>query len=166
MTKSGNNRFCVQASLHTLSEQRRKICDDSKNKSLGIFLGLHESNDVERSLYFEKYIVIWLDEHWNRFRDICNDNSLNYSESYQKQFVLFFAGYYSKYMLQLENEYYFTNLMIPDILKIKIEQLDTLLNVAEKHNEKFNELLLASKKHSEWYNKKIEELKKELQEVH
>ncbi len=73
MLKNYDYRFCVKASLQVMKEQREKICDDSRYNHL-IYSGLHETNEELQTLYFQYYLIEWLDNHWSKMQEILDSH--------------------------------------------------------------------------------------------
>ena len=158
MLKNYNYRFCVKASLQVMKEQRKKIYDDSQSNHL-IYSGLHETNEELQTLYFQYYLVEWLDSHWSRMQEIL-DNHPEYSIDQRRVFTLFYAEYFSRMMNSWMTTGVLSKMIIPDILQMQKETIQEMITLSEKWEQNSNKLKLLLKKHKEQFEyliKKYEE---------
>lgn len=158
MLKNYNYRFCVKASLQVMKEQRKKIYDDSQSNHL-IYSGLHETNEELQTLYFQYYLVEWLDSHWSRMQEIL-DNHPEYSIDQRREFTLFYAEYFSRMMNSWMTTGVLSKMIIPDILQMQKETIQEMITLSEKWEQNSNKLKLLLKKHKEQFEyliKKYEE---------
>ncbi len=158
MLKNYDYRFCVKASLQVMKEQREKIYDDSCNNYY-IYSGLHEMNEELRSLYFQYYLIEWLDNHWSRMQEILESHP-EYSTDQKKEFTLFYAEYFSNIMTSWTTTGILSKLMIPDILQTQKKTIQEMITFSEKWEQNSNKLKLLLKKHKEQFEcliKKYEE---------
>lgn len=149
MLKNYNYHFCVKASLQVMKEQRNRIYDDSQSNHL-IYSGLHETNEELQTLYFQYYLVEWLDNHWSRMQEILENHS-EYSLDQKREFTLFYAEYFSRMMNSWVTTGVLSKMMIPDILQTQKETIQEMLTFSEKWEQNSNKLKLLLKKHKEQF---------------
>ena len=149
MLKNYNYRFCVEASLQVMKEQRNRIYDDSQSNHL-IYSGLHATNEELQTLYFQYYLVEWLDNHWSRMQEILENHS-EYSIDQKREFTLFYAEYFSKMMNSWVTTGVLSKMMIPDILQTQKETIQEMITFSEKWEQNSNKLKLLLKKHKEQF---------------
>jgi len=58
-------KFCYRLTLQVFQDFRQKLINDTIQKSPFIRSGLHNQSESTKKLYFERYLIEWLDEHWN-----------------------------------------------------------------------------------------------------
>lgn len=158
MLKNYDYRFCVKASLQVMKEQCENIYYDSCNNYL-IYSGLHETNEELQSLYFQYYLIEWLDNHWNRMQKILESHP-EYSIDQRREFTLFYAEYFSKIMTSWATTGVLSKMMIPDVLQTQKETIQEMIDFSEKWEQNSNTLKLLLKKHKEQFEhliKKYEE---------
>ncbi len=144
-------RFCVKASLQVMKLQRAKICNDSSNgQNHLIYSGLHETNEDLQNLYFQYYLVEWLDDHWSNIHLILEKHP-EYSVDQKKNFTLFFAEYFSKMIDEVSLSGTLSKLAIPNLLKIQKDSIQELIQYSEKWEQNSNKLKLLLKKHREQF---------------
>ena len=159
MLKNYDYRFCVKASLQVMKELRIKICDDSCNNNL-IYSGLHETNDKLQELYFQYYLIEWLDSHWKYMQDIL-DNHPEYSNDQKRDFTLFYAEYFSKMLDSWVTEGTLSTIMIPEILQTQKEAVKELIMFSEKWEQNSNKIKLLLKKNKEQFEYVIKQYENE-----
>jgi len=157
MLVNNDYRFTVKASLQIMREQREKLCSDCLDTGSGIYEGLHELKPENRCLYFQSYLTEWLDSHWE-----CLDSVLGrhpeYTKDQQKQIILFFAEYFSKFLDDYDSSGIMSKLIIPDLLKAEQETLKDMIAINSKWEENLRKLKIEIKKHEEEFRKLISEL--------
>lgn len=153
-------RFCVSASLQVMHEERQKICADTLNGEHIIYMGLHELDSNLQALYFQYYVITWLDEHWNNMQKII-ENHPEYSLDQQKQITLFFAKNYSEMIDVWQTSGSLSELMIPNLLQVQKDAIQELIQFSEKWESNNNKLRLLLKKHREQFEIKIKQYEKE-----
>lgn len=149
MLKSYDYRFCVKASLQVMKEQREKICDDSHSNHL-IYSGLHETNEKLQTLYYQYYLIKWLDNHWSRMQKILESHP-EFSIDQKREFTLFYAEYFSKMMTSWATSGILSKMMIPDILQTQKETIQEMIDFSEKWEQNSNKLRLLLIKHKEQF---------------
>ena len=150
--------FSVKASLQTLREQRNIIVTDSLNDGYDIYMGLHKSG-VERMLHFDKYIITWLDEHWNTFCNLCDENGMDYLEYQRYEIITAFAKRFFEMLVGVEKQQSFSNAELTlKCIKLKKQCLDELLDIASKNQRNIEKLKLEARKHAHWFEKEIEKI--------
>lgn len=149
MLKNYDYRFCVKASLQVMNEQRKRIYDDSRSNHL-IYSGLHETNEKLQTLYFQYYLIGWLDEHWSRMQEILESHP-EYSVDQRREFTLFYAEYFSKMMTSWATTGVLSKMMIPDVLQTQKETIQEMIDFSEKWEQDSNKLKLLLKKHKEQF---------------
>lgn len=132
-----------------MKEQRNRIYDDSQSNHL-IYSGLHETNEELQTLYFQYYLVEWLDNHWSRMQEILENHS-EYSIDQKREFTLFYAEYFSKMMNSWVTTGVLSKMMIPDILQTQKETIQEMITFSEKWEQNSNKLKLLLKKHKEQF---------------
>lgn len=147
-------RFCVKASLQVMEEQREKIYNDSCNNDL-IYSGLHETNEKLQSLYFQYYLIEWLDGHWSKMQEIL-DRHTEYGIDQKKEFTLFYAEYFSGMMNSWTKTGLLSKMMIPDVLQTQKEIIQNLIDLSEKWEQNSNKLKILLIKNKEQFKKIIE----------
>ena len=160
--KDFDYRFCVMSSLQVLKDHREKLCTDSSYAhNSTIYNGLHEfESSSQRDLYFQLYLTEWLDTHWNKMNDLIDGNQ-EFRISAQKQMLLFFAEYFSKFIEECSSTGQLAKIAVPDLLKIKKKSLDDMIKVSERWKEQNEQLKSDSKKHREKFRRLIESKQKE-----
>lgn len=154
MRNEQNYREYVRLSLHVMKELRYKIYKDSKEHYSGIYTGLHESeSDNVRDLYFQAYEMEWLDTHWTILTNLLNQN---YKKNTQRDITLFFAERFSSFMSELDNASLFAKLAMRELVKVQKEDIEQMIAVSSKWEEKNNQLKVNLKKHKEHFKKLIE----------
>ena len=153
MLKNYDFRFCIKASLLVMREQREKIYNDSHDNHL-IYSGLHETNEKIQTLYFQYYLVEWLDSHWNRMQEILESHP-EYSIDQKRNFTLFYAEYFSKMMTSWVTTGILSKMIIPDILQTQKEIIQEMITFSEKWEQSSNKLKLLLKKHKEQFESLI-----------
>lgn len=153
--KERDYRFCVKMSLQVLAEQRKQLMVDSTSINSTIRTGLHKSGEHEsaiRHLYFEKYSIQWLDEHWAKMHQILDRHCTEYSKQQQKDMTLFFAEYFGElFSTCFKHTPVFMKSVMPELLKQKSEILQMLIKSNEKWDQNSNALLADIEKHKEQY---------------
>lgn len=140
-----NYRFSVNASLQVMKAQREKICNDCFSGDYWIYRGLYETDDETQKLHFQYYLLKWLDDHWNEMQTILASHN-EYSIDQKKEITLFFAQYFSKMIDVISKSGIMSTLMIPELLQVQKESIQTLLQYEEKWEDNSNQIrLLLSK---------------------
>ncbi len=155
-------RYCINESLKIMREQRKKICDDTINGDATIYSGLHtpEQDSKLRNLYFELYILNWIDSHWIYMQNQLNRHN-EYTINQKKEMTLFFAKYLSVFIKDIEISGNLSKLSIPFFLKAKIKTLNDLIQHSSKWEKNCQELRLLMKKQQEHFKKQITEYEKD-----
>ena len=152
----------VNLSLNVLCEQRKKLYTDTMTHYSTVYMGLHEfESDTVRNLYFESYQMEWLDNHWNQMRYFLTRSKGEYPIDSQKDITAFFADALSVFI----DEYTAKDgalyaVSMSELLKIKKESLNAMIEASERWEEKSNLLQVDLQKHREHYNKLIANAKK------
>lgn len=153
--KERDYRFCVKMSLQVLAEQRKQLMGDSTSINPTIRTGLHKSRELEsaiRHLYFEKYSLHWLDEHWAKMHEILDRHSTEYSKEQQKDITLFFAEHFGGlFSTCFTHTPVFMKSVMPELLKQKSEILQMLINFNDKWEQNSKAILADVAKHDEQY---------------
>lgn len=151
-------RFCVNASLQVMKEQREQICkDSSEGQNHLIYRGLHEINEKLQNLYFQYYLVEWLNDHWRSMQSIL-ENHPEYSLDQRKSFTLFYAEYFGRMIDSISSSGTLSNLMIPNILQQQKESIEEMLLYSEKWEQNCNKLKLLLIKQREQFERLINQL--------
>ena len=154
-------RFCVKASLDILKTLREEMTNDCINLQPDIKTGLHKSGENEktvRSLYFQKYIVIWLDSHWKTIREkLINDTDHSIDE--RRRMIVLFAEHFKEMLTKCMHTEVFSKELIPDLLKIHLVAINEILKSNDKVEEQLESLSAETVKHKEQFDRLIKELK-------
>lgn len=145
-----------------INEKRRnELCSDTLNKNTVIYRGMYASRSpAARSLWFEQYLVLWFDKHWNDLLSILNESDLQSDEKRDVQ--MFYANFILEKMLpQYRTGSNYSVLALPGYFKFKEEALRKLIDFAGEQDEKINSLGLAFAEHKEFYQRKLDEIEKQ-----
>lgn len=153
-------RFCTKASLQVMQIGRQKIYEDMLNREYIIYRGLHELDAKRRLLYFQYYIVIWLEEHWGNMQKILAGHP-EYSVDQRKQITLFWAKYYGKMIDDWQVSGVLSKMILPDLLKAQKEGIEELIRFSEEWESRSNKLKLLLAKHKEQFEVLIRRYEKE-----
>lgn len=161
MLKKNEYRFCVRVSLQILQKEREKLCYDSTKHNPTIYSGLHEfESESLRKLYFQAYLVDWIDAHWDTMDEIL-DRHREYSVNERRCMNVFFAEYFSKLISECDSGGVLSKLAIPDLLKTKRKALANMIDTSDKWQENSARLKAERKKHREQFARLIEEYENE-----
>ncbi|MCM1529133.1 MAG: hypothetical protein NC093_03970 [Alistipes sp.] len=149
MLKKYDYRFCIKASLQVMRKQRENIYADSCSNYL-IYSGLHETNEKLQMLYFQYYLIEWLESHWGRMQDIL-DRHPEYTIDQKRDFTLFYAEYFSNMLDSWVLSGMLSKIMIPDILQSLKATVRELIIFSDKWEQNSNRLKLLLKKHKEQF---------------
>lgn len=152
-----SKKFAIKTALQILKEQRNKICNDSLNAGYDIYMGLHKTK-YERMLHFDKYVIVWLDEHWNSFCEICDKNEFNFSEYQRSEVTTNFAKNYLDMLVKVEQQSFSNGELASKCLKVQKQYLDELLNITIKNQRNIENLKLEARRHEYWFEKEIQKL--------
>lgn len=157
MFRQEDYRFCVKAALQIMQEQRKKLYDDCVHYEPTIYSGLHTSeSDSVRSLYFQAYLVEWLNMHWEAMFEILKRHN-EYTVNQRKEITLFFAEYFSEFISECSEKGLMSKLAIPELLKAQKNQLNEMILFSNKWEQNNNRLRVQMKKGKEQYLKLIQE---------
>lgn len=160
--KQKNERiFIMNSALKILKEQREMICDDTLKHDPMIYNGLHEfESDSLRNIFFQAYIVDWLDSHWGNIKLKLNNNS-EYSLDEKKKMTLFFSNYFSGLIDEYKISSYISTLIIPYILEEESKILEELIIFENEWQISLDKLSVCRKKNRERFKKIIDSYNKE-----
>ncbi len=159
-------RFCVKASLQILQEEREKLCYDSIQHNPMIYSGLHEfESDSKRKLYFQAYLIEWIDNHWNDMADIMERHKGEYTIDERKFITVFFADYLSRLIDECNDKGTLSKLAVPEMLKAKRKALLNMAEMSDKWQENSDRLKAEKKKHKEQFARLLAEAEKESEEL-
>lgn len=162
MTGEKDYRFCVNAALQIMQNQRKRLYDDCVQYEPTIYNGLHTSDSISvRNLYFQSYFVEWLNMHWESMFEIL-DRHTEYSIDQRKEMTLFFAEYFSDFLSVCEGKGTLSKFAVPELLKVQKKQLKEMLLSSDKWEQNSNRLRVQMKKSKEEYQKLIQEAEEEL----
>lgn len=156
-------RSCVKYSLQIMKEQRESLCRKSREYDVTIFSGLHERNEQIRSLYFQLSLIDWVDSHWLKLQEVL-DNHSEFTTDQNKQITLFFAGYLSKFLDNVQATGTLSKLEIPNLLRMQKKILSDLMAAGEHWEENSAQLRLQMKRHEEQYARLIQQVEHEMKE--
>lgn len=159
-------RSCAEISLKVLEKEREKLCADSSNAHNSmIYSGLHEfESDEKRDLYFQAYIVGWLDAHWNEMVKILDSHN-EYKIYERKAITLFFAKYLEILVENCSKTEILADLIVSDILKMKRKILLEMIEISEKWQEYNEQLKAENKKNREKFKRRINQIKNEQEKI-
>ena len=158
MLRDTNYRFCVKASLQILRKGREKLCNDSIQHNPTIYSGLHEfQSETKKSLYFQAYLVEWIDNHWNDMTDLIQARKRDFNIDERKSMALFFSEYFSQLIKECENKGTLSKLAIHDLLKAKRRSLLKMAEMADAWQENYDKLEAEKKKHKEQFARMLAE---------
>lgn len=160
MFSDDNYRFCTRLSLQILHDQRERICQDSIQKDVDLYMALHEMHPQGRQLRFQYYLVKWFDGHWSNLQSLLERHP-EYTLDQKKQITLFFAKNFAGLLDKLSKSATMADLGIPDLLKVRKVGLRELLERAEKWEKNSKEFRLQMKKDDEQYRILIEQYNKQ-----
>lgn len=147
-------RFCVKASLQVMKEQRNMICKDSASGKIQIYKGLHETDSKRRELFFQYYLIEWLEAHWNGMQKILSDHP-EYTKDQKKEFTLFYAEYFKQMLDSWVTSGALSKLVIPELLKALKSSVQELIQFSDKWEQNSQKLKLLLIKHREQFEKVI-----------
>lgn len=140
MFEKNDYRFCIKASLQVMKKQRTDIYENSINNYY-VRRGLYEKDEKRQMLCFQSYSLEWLGNHWVCLRDIF-DNHLEYSTDQKRDFALFYAEFFSKFLDLWRTTGALSKLAIPDILQTLKNAVEELIMCSDKWEEKSKKLEL------------------------
>lgn len=147
---------CVRSSLCAMRILRDKICKDSREHYSVIYNGLHEYESKKvRDLYFQAYDMEWMDSHWNVLADMLKRRGDDYRKSEQQEIALFFAGYFSDFMSELDNSSMFAETAMRELIAAQKDVIEQMIMFSDKWEERNNQLKVNLKKHKEYYKRLI-----------
>ena len=157
-------RYYANESLKIMKEQRKQICNDTINCEVNIYSGLHtviqsESDKILRNLYFELYILNWLDSHWNYMQNELNNHN-EYTTIQKKEITLFFTKYLIVFLKDIKASGN-VPLSMPVFLKSKIESLRNLIRYNSNWEKNLQEIKLLIKKQQEQFKMEISNYEKD-----
>lgn len=162
MFRENDYRFCVNAGLSIMLEQRKKLTQDSVGFEPTIYSGLHTSDSSAlRGLYFQSYFVEWISAHWEKMFEIL-DNHSEYSVDTRREMILFFAEYFSDFLSECSGNSSLSKLAVPELLKMQKQQVKEMIRSADKWEQNSNRLRVQMKKNKEQYLRLIQEEEKNL----
>ena len=166
MFQDKDYRFCVKAALQILHKEREELCYDSIQHNPMIYSGLHEfESDSKRQLYFQAYLIEWIDDHWNDMTDILEEHKKEFTVNENRQMAVFFAEYLSRLVDECADKGTLSKLAIPDLLKAKRKSLIDMAEMAEHWQENSDKLKAEKKKHKEQFARLLEQVENESENV-
>ena len=152
MFHENDYRFCVKASLQILRQECERLCRDSVDHQPMIYCGLHEfESSTKRKLYFQAYLVEWIDDHWNEMTDILEMHKRDFSADENKYMTVFFAEYFSRLLDECSDKSALSKLAIPELLKAKRKSLLDMARMSDHWQENSDRLKAEKKKHREQF---------------
>lgn len=151
--------------LDIMKSSRKKLFDDVMKHNSTIFEGLHEfSSDNVRDLYFDAYTMEWLDSHWKELTEHLKLHSREYSSSEQCDITLFFANFFSDFIMEFDNGSDLSKIATHELIKAKRESLDQMLLLSSEWEERSNKMRVELKKNKEHFKRLIDNAKKTKEE--
>lgn len=152
-----DEKFALKLSLQVMSEMRDNLIHDTLNIEPKLHCGLHKSNMPEvRDLYLERYIVLWLSNHWTKLDEVLKEHN-EYSKESRKNMTIYFSKFFADFINISRDDNYLSNLAIPMLLQQKLNALDEMKLLSDKWEEISNKLKLDIIKNDEEYNRLLKE---------
>ena len=148
--------------LFILKEARENLAQDFIKENHEIYHPMfqYEKSNEQMMLAKEKYIMIWLDSHWNLIEkyfktqeiESTTQNEVRYS------FAEVFLMLLEKFDTDRRNR---ASSLAIRLIKEKIDNLEQLLNLGDKHENRINKLRYDADRHKSIFERKFAELKGE-----
>ncbi|MBQ8922217.1 MAG: hypothetical protein IJ060_08675 [Oscillospiraceae bacterium] len=154
-------RSNVQISLRIMKAQREKLYEDIIRHYSGLYNGLHEPDSGKvRALYYEAYLLEWLDQHWDQMAYFLRGKS----KKEQRELTVFFASYFSELMQKAQDDEANASASLSELLKAQLASVNQLIECSDAWDERSNQLQVNLKKHKYHYKKLIEQAKSKKEE--
>ena len=147
-------RSNVLISLRIMRQLREKLYEDTMRHYSGLYNGLHEPDSERvRALYYEAYLLEWLDQHWEQMAYYLR----NRSKKEQRDMTVFFASFFSELMQKAQDEEAKSSASLSELLKAQLASVNQLIECSDAWDERNNQLQVNLKKHKYHYKKLIEQ---------
>ena len=145
-------------SLFILKEAREQLAQDFIEEEPEIYRPMfqYEKSKEQMVLAKEKYMVSWLDSHWELIENFLQNQELE--NTIQDGFRSGFAVVLLR-LLEKFNKDGVSPVSV-SLLKEKVRNLEELLNLGDKHEDRFNKLRYDIERHKRIFARKIDELRR------
>lgn len=148
--------------LFTLKEARENLAQDFIIENPEIYdpMFKYEKSNEQMMLAKEKYIMIWLDSHWNLIETLLKNQEIESTiqNEVRYRFAEVFLSLLEKFDADGRNQ---ASPLAIRLLKEKIDNLEKLLNLGDKHENRINKLRYDAHRHKIIFERKFAELKGE-----
>ena len=149
--------------LSIFKAMRENMINDFINHEIEIFSPSfkYEKSPVSLDIAMDKYFISWLNNHYNYFTTVLNQNNYDFDKSsaLNKIFIemyLKLATSFNHVKSNIESSE-----VTREILSQKVTALKELLNVADLTDVKFNRLKYENDRNKVLFDRKIKELEQE-----
>lgn len=144
-------------SLLILKSARKNLVQDfiKKNPEIYIPMFRYEERDAQMELSKEKYIMSWLDSHWNLIENLFQNQEVEKTIRNELRYS------YAEVFLRLIKKFNMDGAspLSIKLIKEKVGYLEKLLKLGDKSEDNFNELRYDSERHKIMFERKFNELK-------
>ena len=154
----------TELSLSIMHDMRKKLISNMLEKEPEIYLGLHTSdNDSVRKLYYDKYLLTWLDDHWTQLEEFIKEvyGGHNIHEKEVKNLKEYFITYFKEFNESMGRTTSRGTYMLSEI-KVKIEAFNEMIGLNDVWDKNLGKLRVDRKKHEEEYKRMVEKFKSEV----
>lgn len=154
---------CVKNSLKVLKNQRKKLCQmtQSEESAPQLYMGLYEKSKAIRVIYFQRVIVMWLDEHWSALEAELNRSGESDVDTKNETVVLFAKGFKNFLRKDIKYNSLLNEKNLRSILKTWKDNLDELIGISDSHEKNISKLVCLRKKHSVKFENMLKEQESE-----
>ena len=148
--------------LFTLKEARENLVQDFIKENPEIYHPMfqYEKSNEQMMLAKEKYILIWLDSHWNLIETFFKNQEIE--STTQNEVRYRFAGVFLRLLEKFDKDRRDrASPLAIRLLKEKVNTLEQLLNLGDKHENRINKLRYDADRHKSIFERKLAELKGE-----
>jgi len=148
-------------SLHILRKARENLIKEFLTEKSEIYIDMFkfENDNMTMSFCIDKYLTIWLDEHWNIINDFFTQNIVS------KQDQEITIDYFTNVFIKLLRSFDFStsNISNTDLLDFllnqKTEYLDKIIKMSENSEKNINWLIYKSEKSRKLFERQLNEFK-------
>lgn len=148
-------------SLLALKEARKVLVQDFIEENPEIYRPMfqYEKSNTQMMLAKEKHIITWLDSHWNLIEKNLNQEL---DSTVHNEFRYSFAEIFLRLLKKFDTDRRVRSSPLAiRLLKPKIDNLEKLLDLGDRHDNRINKLLYDSDRHKRIFERKFAELKGE-----
>ena len=146
--------------LFTLKEAREDLVREFIKEDQELYRPMfqYEKSNVQMMLAREKYIMVWLDKHWNLIEKILRNQEIesNTQNEIRDSFVEVFLRLLEKFDTDGRGR---ASPLAIRLLKEKIDNLEQLLNLGDRDENRINKLHYDHARHKRIFERKFAELK-------